>query len=204
MVKFGENVLSDGQTLFDGIPTNNNLGGAIILGNENNNYTGTDKDDVILGGTGKDTIRGAAGNDVITGLGGNNVLAGDQGDDILAGGGISVENNKTIRVNGDTSGVDELFGGDGSDTFVLGGKAQQGSSTVVFYDEKGNNDYALIADFNSREDKILLGGTKDDYRLSSTSSGLPEGLGVYKGDELIAIVQGDTNLNISAKYFEFS
>jgi serralysin len=204
VVEFGKTLLGENQTLFDGIPTNNNLGGAIILGNENNDYTGTDKDDVILGGTGNDTIRGAAGNDVITGLGGNNILAGDQGDDILAGGGISVENDKTIRINGDTSGVDELFGGDGSDIFVLGGKAQQDSSTVVFYDEKGNNDYAVISDFNSREDKILLGGAKEDYRLTSTNSGLPEGLGVYKGDELIAIVQGDTNLDINAKYFEFS
>lgn len=202
MVEFGEDVLEKGQTLFDGIP--NNLGSAIILGNENNDYTGTDKDDVIVGGTGNDTIRGAAGNDVITGLGGNNILAGDRGDDILAGGGINVQDDKTIRISLDTSGIDYLYGGDGGDTFVLGGKVQQGSSTTVFYDEKGNNDYGVIADFNSNEDKILLGGAKDDYRLSSTSSGLPEGLGVYKGDELIAIVQGDTNLNINAKYFEFS
>jgi serralysin len=204
MVRVADNLLGDGQTLFDGIPTNNNLGGAIILGNDNNDYTGTDKDDVILGGTGNDTIRGAAGNDVITGLGGNNILAGDKGDDILAGGGISVENDKTIRVNGDTSGIDYLYGDDGGDIFVLGGKSQQGSSTVVFYDEKGNNDYGVVADFNSREDKILLGGAKEDYRLTSTNSGLPEGLGVYKGEELIAIVQGDINLDINAKYFEFS
>jgi serralysin len=195
VVEFGNNILGDNQTLFDGIP--NNLGSAIVLGNENNDYTGTDKDDVVVGGSGNDTIRGAAGNDIITGLGGNNILAGDQGNDTLAGGGINVRDDKTIFITGDTNG-------NGADTFVLGGKTQQNPSTVVFYDEKGNNDYGVIADFDSREDKIVLGGTKDDYRLSSTSSGLPEGLGVYKGDELIAIVQGDTNLNISAKYFEFS
>jgi Ca2+-binding RTX toxin-like protein len=204
MVEFADNLLGDDQTLFDVIPNNNNLGSAIILGNENNDYTGTDNDDVIIGGKADDTIRGAAGNDVITGLGGNNTLAGDAGDDILAGGGINVQDGKTIIINSDTNGIDYFDGGDGADTFVFGGKAQQGSSTAVFYDDKGNNDYGVIADFNSEEDKILLGGTQADYRLSSTSSGLPEGLGVYKGDELIAIVQGDNNLNINAKYFEFS
>jgi Ca2+-binding RTX toxin-like protein len=204
MVQIATNLLGEGETIFDRSSLGGNFGSAIILGNENNDYAGTDGDDVIVGGTGNDTIRGAAGNDVITGLGGNNILAGDQGNDILGGGGINVTNNNEIRVTADTNGLDELFGGEGADSFVLGGKNEQDKTTIVFYDQAGNNDYARIADFNLQEDKIYLGGSSGDYSLSMTGSGLPEGLGVYKGNELIAIVQGDTNLNISASYFQFS
>jgi Ca2+-binding RTX toxin-like protein len=179
---------------------------AVVLPQEDNNYTGTSGNDVIIGGSGNDTIRGAAGDDVITGLGGRNILVGDSGNDTLAGGGINLRQDGSIRIGGDTNGLDYLYSGEGKDTLVLGGQPEQGQGTtpIAFYDSSGNNDYAVIADFNANDDKILLGGAKEDYRLGASPNDLPEGAGIFKGDDLIAIVQGDTDLNINASYFQFS
>ncbi|MGL5807757.1 MAG: calcium-binding protein [Xenococcaceae cyanobacterium] len=206
MVDVTENSLDNGGNVVARVAQVLDLGSVVILDNENNDYTGTPVDDVIIGGSGNDTIRGAAGNDIITGLGGRNILVGDSGNDTLAGGGISVRDNNSIRISSDTNGLDYLYGGEARDTFVLGGQPDQGQGTeaIAFYDQRGNNDYAVIADFSASDDRIILGGASTDHSLGASPNGLPQGTGIFKGGELIAIVQGDTDLNINARYFEFS
>lgn len=48
--------------------------------------SGTDDNDLILGGSGADTISGEGGNDCILGGGGNDTLYGDSGMDVCIGG----------------------------------------------------------------------------------------------------------------------
>ena len=171
----------------------------------NNSFSGGEDDDILLGGIGNDTLDGGEGNDIIAGLSGDDSISGGLGDDTLTGGGIFLSkdgNFTTIKVS-DTSGIDTLSGGEGADRFVLGGESQfVGETTVIQYDEAGNDDYALITDFDTSEDVIQLGGSKSDYRLGSSPIGLPSGTGIFLGNELTAIVQGSSELELSASYFE--
>lgn len=162
-------------------------------------------DDILTGSAENDTIDGGEGNDILLGLGGNNTLSGGAGNDILTGGGIAVNNND-LQVTADTNGIDTITGGPGADKFVLGGKpgSQLGTSPVILYNSAGNKDYALIKDFNAGEDTILLGGSKNSYRLDSSPSGLPTGTAIYQQNELIAILQGSSGLNLSGSYFQGS
>ena len=89
----------------------------------------------------------------------------------------------------------------GKDTFVLG-------SFEAFYDsgEIDENDYGLIVDFSLEEDTIQLFGVASDYVLASSPTDLPSGTGIYldrEQDELIGIVQGDTNLTLDSSSFTF-
>ena len=111
--------------------------------------------------------------------------------------------------------IDTLTGGTGADDFSLG-QALSGKyySAYLYYDDNNNktagtNDYALITDFNSSEDKINLLGKASDYLLQTT--GIASGTGIYvdkpgsEPNELIAIVRQATpsSLNLSASYFNY-
>ncbi|MGL5875017.1 MAG: hypothetical protein ACRC2R_22075 [Xenococcaceae cyanobacterium] len=172
----------------------------------------------IIGTVDNDTLRGAPEPDLIVGTnksnsaGGNDLLIGGDGNDTLSGAlytPINIQDrNRQISTRrlGDKSSLDTLTGGANIDRFVLGGAVfGNEQASVVFYDEAGDSDYALITDFKANEDIIELGGSKNDYRLTgSLTEGSPAGVGLYRQDELIAIIQGDTDLNINAKYFEGS
>ncbi|MBW4637243.1 MAG: FG-GAP repeat protein [Gloeocapsa sp. UFS-A4-WI-NPMV-4B04] len=143
------------------------------------------------------TIIGNVGTNFLRGLAGNDNLNGGAGDDVLFGS------------SGGVGERDTLTGGVGSDIFFLG------NTNEVFYDDRnraaaGRGDYALITDFNTTEDFIKLNGLRTDYRLAASPTGLPGGTAVYlnkpgtEPDELIAIVQGSTGLNLNGKYFRFS
>jgi Ca2+-binding RTX toxin-like protein len=125
----------------------------------NNSIFGGKGDDILTGAGGNDTIYGEEGNDILIGLGGNNFLSGGSGNDTLTGGSIVLSSNDLV-VTADTSGTDTMTGGEGADRFVLGGKSssQPGSTAppIVHYDTAGNNDYALITDFDSSQDIIPL------------------------------------------------
>ncbi len=187
---------------------NGGKGNAILTSTSGNNvFSGGENDDILLGGTGNDTLDGGEDNDIIAGLSGDDSISGGLGDDTLTGGGIFVskEGNSTTIFVGDTSDIDTFSGGEGADRFLLGGKSQVvGGTTVIQYDEAGNDDYALITDFDTTEDVIQLGGSKSDYRLGSSPIGLPSGTGIFLGNELTAIVQGSSELDLSASYFEGS
>lgn len=186
------------------------------------NLLGTTGNDVLSGGAASDTIRGNAGNDRITGGDGNDFLYGDSGSDRLNGG----RGNDSVfgrtgsdRLFGDDGNdlltgadaslgrglgeIDRLTGSVGSDRFVVG------TTTGVFYSDVTNStsglgDYALITDFNILEDTIQLFGARSRYSLGSVPTGLPTGTALFLNEnslELVAIIQGSTNLSLSASYF---
>jgi Ca2+-binding RTX toxin-like protein len=186
------------------------------------NLSGTANNDNLAGGGANDTIRGGAGNDKITGGDGNDALFGDSSNDILNGG----RGNDSVyggtggdRIFGDEGNdvltgadaaagrgfgeIDRFTGGAGRDRFVLG------ATGGAFYSDgntstSGISDYALIADFNALEDTIQLSGAKSRYSLGASPTGLAAGAAIFLNEsrlELIAIVQGSTNISLSANYF---
>src|SRR4028118_551885 len=149
----------------------------------------------IIGDQENNILEGTTENDTILGLAGNDTLNGSEGNDILQGSSLTTVGE-----------IDILTGGTGSDTFVLGTPAR------VFYDDgnnttDGTSDYALITDFNPNVDVIQLGWSKDNYILKAVPEGLPDGTGIFldkpgdEPDELIAIVQGVTGLDLNQSYF---
>lgn len=173
----------------------------ILSPDSDNSLTAGTGNDVIGGSEGNDTLSGQEGNDIVAGLGGSDDLRGGKGNDTLTGGGVSFMEDR-LYVTVDDTGIDTLTGGKGDDLFVIGGKSSATSGeVVVHYDEAGNDDYALITDFNSTQDEIKLGGSIDDYRLGSSPRDLPEGTALYQENELIAIIQGSDDLSLNGDYF---
>jgi Ca2+-binding RTX toxin-like protein len=161
----------------------------------NDKISGGDGTDVLLGESGNDILNGGRGNDSVFGGTGNDRLFGDEGDDVLTG-----ADSTLGRGVGE---IDRLTGGVGRDRFVLG------TTQGAFYSDNnistsGISDYALITDLNALEDTIQLSGPKSRYSLGASPTGLPTGSAIFLNEsrpELIAIVQGSTNLNLSANYF---
>ncbi len=153
----------------------------------------------LRGSNRKDTLTGTNAGEMLVGLRGHDRLNGRGGNDILIG------VNPNTRTPGRNE-IDQLTGGPGRDLFVLGDQQR------VFYDDgKRNNaglkDYALIKDFDRRQDVIQLHGKASDYRLGSAPQGLPKGNAIFletgRTDELIAIVQGNGKLNLNSNMFQF-
>ena len=186
-------------------------------GNDYFNYTGSDYlyadgysgndfiwgnngNDTIYGGYGNDTLRGYYGNDYISGDSGNDVLSGEAGNDTLmgmSGHDVLYGGDGNDRLDGyATTGTeyDTLYGGAGSDTFVLGG------GWGVSYQGSG---YATIADWQWQYDYIEARGSSSQYRLSFGNFGAGTSsydTGVYYGNDLIAVVQDNTNVSISRDF----
>jgi Ca2+-binding RTX toxin-like protein len=99
-----------------------------------------------VGTKGNDTIVGANKNSKLTGGGGNDTITGGSKNDRITG------TDATARGVGE---VDTLTGGGGRDKFVLG------DSNGAYYVGKGNNDYALITDFDLFKDSISIGSFKN-------------------------------------------
>ena len=152
--------------------------------------TGTEYNDSLQGGSNSDTLIGGSGDDS---------LVGNSGEDILTGVNPNLE-------NAGVSEIDTLVGGADSDYFLLGDANQ------TFYDDgesssQGREDYALIKDFDLTEDKIELLGSKDNYRLGFSPITDLTGTAVYRvgdgyeADELIAIIEDVTELNLNSDVF---
>ncbi|MDJ0554022.1 MAG: CAP domain-containing protein [Microcoleaceae cyanobacterium MO_207.B10] len=177
----------------------------------NDSLNGGEGNDTAGGGAGNDVINGEVGNDSLTGWLGNDSLTGGLGNDILQGGdgndtleGVAINLSNPQPGNGE---IDTLIGGAGADRFILG--HQWGSfvpSIGVYYDDQGNNDYALIKTFNSAEgDNIELYNQASDYTLQENVAGLPAGTAIYSnsGSELIAVVDGVTGMDLTSSEFSF-
>ncbi|NCR56222.1 MAG: calcium-binding protein, partial [Microcystis aeruginosa L211-07] len=150
---------------------------------------------------GNDTISGGAGDDKLFGEEGNDVLNGGSNNDVLYGG------NENDTLQGTNNGIGEqdyLQGGTGNDRFILA------DTTKTFYDDgnstlPGDNDYATIADFNTTDDIIQLRGSSSNYLLSVDGSNTK--LYINKPgsepDELIAVINNQTALSLTASYFSY-
>ncbi len=155
----------------------------------------------LFGNGGDDTVSGGAGDDKVFGGEGNDVVNGDTGNDELYG----QNNNDTLQgTNNGTGEQDYLVGGTGNDRFILA------DTTKTFYDDgnstlPGDNDYATIADFNTTDDIIQLRGSSSNYLLSVDGSNTK--LYINKPgserDELIAVINNQTALSLTASYFSY-
>ena len=128
-----------------------------------------------IGGPNDDRLVGSNTGGKLTGAGGNDTVIGGKGKDILTG------TDSTARGVGE---VDILTGGGGRDRFVLG------DSSGAYYVGQGNNDYAMITDFNLRQDLLDLGNAKN-ISFGIESSGT---IDIFSGDDpssrdLIAKIQ---------------
>jgi hypothetical protein len=196
-----------------------------------NQIQGSNKKDLLFGGTGNDRIYGLNGDDTIYAFGGTDRLFGDPGNDILLG---SSGNDYLLggtgndRLSGD-SGDDILIGVDPNsinpgrgeiDTLTDIGLSSiyerdrliLGDANSVYYNDgnansNGTGDYALLSGFVRDRDIIQLKGTANDYSLGAAPRGLPSGTAIYwRGDgqlELIGIVSQQSNLNLSSNYFSY-
>ncbi len=158
---------------------------------------GGDDNDVIFGGKGDDSLGGDAGDDSIFGQLGNDFLLGGSGNDVVNGGegDDTISGIDPIATNPGFGEFDTLTGGEGKDRFLLG------DSDKIYYSGDGN---AVISDFNSVDDAIVLSGIKANYSLSV--SGNVTSIFLKKSgqsDDLIATVQGVTDLNLDRPYFTF-
>ncbi len=115
-------------------------------------------------------INGTEGDDNLIGESSDDIINGHGGDDTLRGAADSVSNE-----------VDQFIGGQGSDLFILGDFHDN------YYDNAGNEDYALIKDLQGNDTIRLDQGT---YEFAASPIDGIEGTAVYEGAELIAIVEG--------------
>jgi hypothetical protein len=76
------------------------------------------------------------------------IIQGTNGNDILTGG---TDDDRIIG----SAGNDIITGGGDRDLFVLGDR------NGAYYVGQGNNDYAMITDFNLRQDSLDLGNAKN-------------------------------------------
>ncbi|MDJ0682172.1 MAG: hypothetical protein QNJ18_20215 [Xenococcaceae cyanobacterium MO_167.B52] len=95
----------------------------------------------------------------------NDSLDGGTGNDQLIG--VDITDPESEFGAGE---IDTLTGGASSDTFVLG------DETRVYYDDRdpfsrGESDFALITDFDDRQDFIQLSGSAELYSLDFFTSG---------------------------------
>ncbi|BAU41656.1 Calx-beta domain-containing protein [Leptolyngbya sp. O-77] len=151
----------------------------------------------LRGSNRKDTLTGTNAGEMLVGLRGNDRINARGGHDILIG------VNPNTRTPGRNE-IDQLTGGGGRDLFVLGDRQR------VYYNDgnrsrAGLQDYALIKDFNRKQDAIQLHGKASDYRLGASPTG--KGTAIFletgKTDELIAVVQGGSRLNLNSSSFQF-
>jgi RHS repeat-associated protein len=168
--------------------TNNNLDFLQFVNIDRFEVTGTRQGDTIRTWEGDDIINAGAGNDIIDGRDGNDII-------------------KAVSTTDANPGIgeqDTISGGVGSDTFILG------TVDWVAYDDQnptsaGEEDFALITDFNSAEDIIQLKGLASDYRLEI--SGNATHLYLQKPDaepdELIAKLQNATGLDLASAAFDY-
>jgi Ca2+-binding RTX toxin-like protein len=158
-------------------------------------------------GSSNDTLNGTANNDTLVAGDGNDSLLGNAGSDSLDGG---AGNDTLVGANPNNTNpglaeIDTLAGGTGSDLFILG------DASWLAYDDRnsstdGTGDYATITNFNSTEgDLIQLQGPKSNYLLeiSGSDTRLSLDKSGSEPDELVAIIEGVTNLNLDANYFVF-
>lgn len=164
--------------------------------------------DQLMGGDGDDTQWGEAGNDTLWGEAGNDTMYGGYDDDTMYGGYGSDHLNGDYgndSLDGFGGGysveVDTLTGGSGYDTFVIGradGVCYLGGSS----NGSPDNSYALITDFSRQDDIIQAHGSASNYHFGYGSwfGNSNQDTGIYRGNDLIAVVQDTTDVNFARDF----
>lgn len=152
---------------------------------------GAKGNDTLLGDSGNDLLFGGTGNDLLQGGSGNDFLSGDAGNDDLYG--VNPYQNQP-----GSGEIDTLIGGQGQDNFYLGNPFFDNDLPArTYYNKAGNNDFALIADFDPQSDYIFL-NRNDTYNLTDFNlPNLGSGVGVFVTtngqNELIGFLPGFTS-----------
>ncbi|MDJ0533966.1 MAG: SBBP repeat-containing protein [Xenococcaceae cyanobacterium MO_207.B15] len=148
------------------------------------------------------TVAGTPASDAFqVGSTGTDLILGREGNDVI----LAVNPQLDLPGLGET---DIFSGGSESDRFILGDRRK------AYYDDgddstTGDNDVAIIVDFNPNEDVIQLHGSPEDYTLVDFAE-LGEGetgtaifLRGETNDELIGSLNNVGGLNLDADYFQF-
>ena len=126
----------------------------------------------------------ASGNDRITGNGGHDMINGGAGDDVL---------NGTDEVVAGYLERDVLIGDTGADKFILGDETQ------AYYATGGDQDYAVIQDFNVNLDTLQLYGSAMDYQQVQHGNDTH----LTRNGDLVVILENNNTLNLDANAFEY-
>lgn len=155
------------------------------------NRFGNSRKNSMYGGSGKDYLFGFAGNDNLVGFDGSDFIDGGAGDDVLLGGAGQDYLQGTTK--GRTNEVDFYQGGGGRDCFLLGSKAKS------YYRGEG---FAIISDFNYREDFIAVKGNLSKYQLVKGNwlGSAAKDTAIFLGGDCIGIVQDTTNVQLSRDF----
>lgn len=183
--------------------TGNNLDN-ILTGNEINNIlNGEGGADLLYGMDGSDTLNGGAGNDTLIGGAGSDDLLGGGGSDRLTGygglgsfGGLGFPSLEFDTLNGGTASnvLDTYVLGDASGLFYTRSLSVFGGGII--------DEYATIVNWEPGIDKIEISGTSTDYTLvgSAPAGGGPLDTQIFQGTNLIAVVQGSTDVLLSRDF----
>ncbi len=201
--------LLDAQLDFGGVGLFGGGGSDTILGGGGADYIdGGDGDDTIEAGGGTDTIFGGTGSDTIDGGSGNDSIDAGDGDDVIfAGYGsdtfIGGTGNDTYQIDGSAvdsfafninlttgtdqygntyTGIENIFGGDGDDTFT--GDANDN----ILSGGDGSDSFSLLDGFGNDTISGGEGGSDDDtIDLSALTGPITV---TYTGDEAGTITDG--------------
>jgi len=150
---------------------------------------------------------GSNASDVVTGFGSKTEIYGIGVTNVLDD--FSGENYDIKTTSNGAGEIDTLIGGAGQDEFVLGtGRLSTTTASAgvqSFYlssKDSGNDDYALIRNFEKGKDTIVLAGPPAQYILVPNSS--KGNLMIYtasnsnlgRQNDLVAVVEGNPNLAI--------
>ena len=134
----------------------------------------------------------------------DDILNGDEGQDTLTGGVFTRLPNGQLTDSRDVSGVvilnagdinnDNIDGDNAFDQIVLGGRNADGTP-FIHYDQAGNNDYALINNFESGLDKIVVRGNISRYSFGpSPINQNADTNALFFNGELIAVIDNARGL----------
>jgi Ca2+-binding RTX toxin-like protein len=159
------------------------MGDDLLFGDDGDDEIyGDNGDDWVEGGDGDDLVNGGPGDDLLVGGSGADVLNGGNGDDLLVGGnrldpalseaqavdlrdgdslddvlGVAPSSPITIVDDGEP---DELHGGFGNDTLILGagdtGVGGGGADDFFVLLDQAPQGPAIISDFKDNSDQILI------------------------------------------------
>ena len=117
-----------------------------------------------FGTSGNDVLVGNRNGNGLVGLGGSDIVSGSDGSDFIVGADFGV-----IDFNLGFLERDTLIGGSQSDLFVLGDPFDIFFGVSPYYVGDGNNDLAVIEDYQPGVDRFFLDGVPSNYQVSGSS-----------------------------------